>query len=169
MAALEAAQALGGDARGMQSAGLLVVGPTRDGRPWNAVIHDERVDDSTAPLVELRRLVGLRRGYRNIGAILFDDGPLFSEPRDTDPLDIEHALDDLRESATALGDTNYEATLWQAVIMARHNRPEEAAVLMAPLLRRETKLAAFVDGLVASGTLEPSVGAMLLATQVTAS
>jgi uncharacterized Ntn-hydrolase superfamily protein len=165
LAALDAAQAAGGDARGMQSAGLLVVGAARDGRPWNAVIHDERVDDSSAPLVELRRLVDLRRGYRNIGAILFDEGPLFSDVKQTDPGDIERALEDLRDGAKIIGDTHHEAMLWQAVIMARHNRPHEAAALMAPLLRRETKLAAFIEGLVASGTIERSTGELLLATR----
>jgi hypothetical protein len=33
------------------------------------------------------------------------------------------------------------------------------------LLRRETKLAAFIEGLVASGTIERSTGELLLATR----
>jgi uncharacterized Ntn-hydrolase superfamily protein len=169
LAALDVAQALGGDARGVQSAGLLVVGGTRDCRPWNAVVHDERVDDSSAPLAELRRLVGMRRGYRNIGAILFDEGPLFSDVDQTEPGDVERALNDLRASAAALGDAHYEATLWQAVIMARHNQLQEAVALMAPLLRRETRLAAFIKGLVANGTIEPSAGTLLLATRASSS
>jgi uncharacterized Ntn-hydrolase superfamily protein len=54
LAALDKAQSLGGDARGVQSAGLLVVGAQRDGSPWNGIIHEERVDDSCDPLAELR-------------------------------------------------------------------------------------------------------------------
>jgi uncharacterized Ntn-hydrolase superfamily protein len=50
LTALDAAQAAGGDIRGMQSAALIVVGPTR---------LDRRVDDDRDPLVELRRLVDL--------------------------------------------------------------------------------------------------------------
>lgn len=51
LVALDAAQAAGGDIRGMQSAALIVV----DGR--NRL--DRRVDDSPMPLAELRRLVEL--------------------------------------------------------------------------------------------------------------
>ena len=165
LSALEAAQAAGGDARGVQSAGLLVVGASRDGRPWNAVIHDERVDDSSAALVELRRLADLRRGYHNIGATLFDEGPLFSDVDQTKVDDIERAVSDLRDSAAMMGDTHYEATLWQAVILARHHRSHEAADLMAPLLRKEAKLAVFVEGLVASGTIERAAGEVVLGRQ----
>lgn len=50
LAALDAGQAAGGDIRGMQSAALIVIGPSR---------IDRRVDDHPLPLVELRRLVDL--------------------------------------------------------------------------------------------------------------
>lgn len=53
LAALDAAQAAGGDIRGMQSAALIVVGEPRR--------LDRRVDDSPMPLAELRRLVDLGR------------------------------------------------------------------------------------------------------------
>jgi uncharacterized Ntn-hydrolase superfamily protein len=48
--ALDAAQAAGGDIRGMQSSALIVVGALR---------LDRRVDDHPEPLAELRRLVDL--------------------------------------------------------------------------------------------------------------
>jgi uncharacterized Ntn-hydrolase superfamily protein len=51
LVALDAAQAAGGDIRGMQSAALIVVG--------EGSRLDRRVDDSRTPLVELRRLVDL--------------------------------------------------------------------------------------------------------------
>ncbi len=59
MAALDAAQAAGGDKRGVQSAAILVVKPidTPD-RTTDAWI-DIRVDDSTNPLGELRRLLNV--------------------------------------------------------------------------------------------------------------
>jgi len=60
MAALDAAEAEGGDARGRQSAAMVVV---RDrGEPWQTRI-DLRVEDHPDPLAELRRLVGLHRAY----------------------------------------------------------------------------------------------------------
>lgn len=58
---LAAAQAAGGDRRGQQSAGLLVV--ERDGGygGLSDVVVDLRVDDHTAPVDELRRLYGIHQ------------------------------------------------------------------------------------------------------------
>jgi uncharacterized Ntn-hydrolase superfamily protein len=60
MAALEAAQAEGGDVRGSQSAAMVVVGA--EGEPWRRTV-DLRVEDHPAPLKELGRLLVLRRAY----------------------------------------------------------------------------------------------------------
>jgi uncharacterized Ntn-hydrolase superfamily protein len=46
LAALDAAQAAGGDIRGRQSAALIVVSGTSTGKAWNDRIFDLRVDDS---------------------------------------------------------------------------------------------------------------------------
>jgi uncharacterized Ntn-hydrolase superfamily protein len=62
LAALDAAEAEGGDLRGQQAAALLIV----EGRRTDAghgVRIDVRVDDHPAPLVELRRLVDLHEAY----------------------------------------------------------------------------------------------------------
>ena len=56
LAALDAAQAAGGDIRGMQSAALIVVGSAGPGALGRL---DRRIDDHPTPLVELRRLVDL--------------------------------------------------------------------------------------------------------------
>jgi uncharacterized Ntn-hydrolase superfamily protein len=56
--ALDAAESEGGDARGRQSAAILVL-PDREGDPS----FDLRVEDSPEPLQELRRLVTLQRSY----------------------------------------------------------------------------------------------------------
>lgn len=57
LAALEAGQAAGGDARGVQSAAMIVV--KEDGGVWlnNDVVLRLQVDDSDEPIQELRRLV----------------------------------------------------------------------------------------------------------------
>jgi uncharacterized Ntn-hydrolase superfamily protein len=60
LAALDAAEAAGGDIRGHQSAAMLVV-RARD-EQWDRSI-DLRVEDSAFPLVELRRLLRLRQAY----------------------------------------------------------------------------------------------------------
>ena len=66
MAALEAAQAEGGDIRGMQSAALLVVPGESEGSPWRERLVDLRVDDHPRPLEELRRLLHVHRTYEHM-------------------------------------------------------------------------------------------------------
>lgn len=60
LAALDAAEAEGGDIRGRQSAAILVV-PSA-GEPWDRVVS-LRVEDHPDPLPELRRLVALQDAY----------------------------------------------------------------------------------------------------------
>ena len=57
LAGIEAGQAAGGDRRGMQSAAMIIV--KKCGGVWlhNDVVLKLQVDDSPAPIVELRRLV----------------------------------------------------------------------------------------------------------------
>ena len=65
LAALDAAEAHGGDVRGRQSAAMVVV--ASDGEPWRRTV-DLRVEDHGAPLDELRRLLSLQRAYDLAGA-----------------------------------------------------------------------------------------------------
>ena len=59
MAALDAGQAAGGDARGKQAGGILVVKPIGDsGRTTDRWV-DVRVDDHPTPFVEIRRLMNM--------------------------------------------------------------------------------------------------------------
>src|SRR5207247_10192436 len=68
LAALDAAQSVGGDVRGKQSAALLVVAGKSTGRLWVDRTFDLRVDDSPDPLKELRTLVQLQRAYNYMNA-----------------------------------------------------------------------------------------------------
>jgi uncharacterized Ntn-hydrolase superfamily protein len=61
VAALDAAEAEGGDWRGRGGAGIVVV--PAEGEPWERVV-DLRVEDGDDSLVQLRRLLGLAEGYR---------------------------------------------------------------------------------------------------------
>jgi uncharacterized Ntn-hydrolase superfamily protein len=66
MDALDAGQAKGGDTRGMQSAGILVVRPLPPGSESTVErIVDIRVDDHENPFVELRRLLYMTTGVVN--------------------------------------------------------------------------------------------------------
>ena len=68
LAALDAAQAEGGDIRGRQSAAIVVVKARSTGRPWADRVFDLRVEDHEDPLGELRRLVRLQRAYNHMSA-----------------------------------------------------------------------------------------------------
>jgi uncharacterized Ntn-hydrolase superfamily protein len=69
LAALDAAEAAGGDFRGRQTAAMLVVEGKSSGRPWEDRVIDVRVDDHEDPLAELRRLVTLAEGYRRLNRL----------------------------------------------------------------------------------------------------
>ena len=62
LAALDAAEAAGGDFRGRQAGGLLVDSGERDDPPWRRLV-DVRVDDHPEPVRELRRLYVLSDAY----------------------------------------------------------------------------------------------------------
>jgi len=121
MAALEAAQAAGGDIRGRQSAALIVVTGTPTGQPWSDRIFDLRVDDHPEPLEELRRLLVLQRAYNHMNA-----GDLAVEKKDN-----ERALREY-SAAAALVPDNLEMVFWHAVALVNMGRVDESL----PLFRR---------------------------------
>jgi uncharacterized Ntn-hydrolase superfamily protein len=66
MAALEAAEAEGGDIRGKESAAMLVVSGKPTGRSWEDRTIDLRVEDAAEPLPELRRLLRIKRAVQTV-------------------------------------------------------------------------------------------------------
>ena len=121
LAALDAAQAAGGDIRGRQSAAIIVVTGKPTGRPWADRIFDLRVDDHPEPLKELRRLVRLQRAYNHMNA-----GDAAVERKDNEGALREYS------AAEALVPTSVEMVYWHAVALVNMNRVEEAL----PLFRR---------------------------------
>ncbi|MGE3073521.1 MAG: DUF1028 domain-containing protein [Dehalococcoidia bacterium] len=71
MAALDAGQGAGGDIRGSQSAAILVREPGELSSTW-----DLRIDDSRAPLEELRNLINIRLAGRMLSQQISDETPL---------------------------------------------------------------------------------------------
>jgi uncharacterized Ntn-hydrolase superfamily protein len=63
VAALEAGEETGGDARGKQSSAILVVSPQLSPNDWSGRLVDLRVEDHPAPVPELKRLLRYQRGY----------------------------------------------------------------------------------------------------------
>lgn len=124
LAALEAAQAEGGDIRGKQSAAILIVNGRSTGRPWADKLFDLRVEDHPEPVQELRRLVHLARAYTHMNA---GDEALTRN-------DVEGALREYSAAQKMVTDqqTNGEMAFWHAVTLVGVNRFNEAV----PLFRR---------------------------------
>ncbi|MGH7681291.1 MAG: DUF1028 domain-containing protein [Candidatus Eiseniibacteriota bacterium] len=70
IAALEAAQAAGGDKRGMQSAALIIVRPSLTHPEYNTRYVDLRVEDHKTPIQELRRVWAIFEGFHAANAHL---------------------------------------------------------------------------------------------------
>lgn len=121
LAALDAAQAAGGDIRGRQSAALIVVTGKPTGQAWKDRTFDLRVDDSTEPLVELRRLVRLQRAYNHMNA-----GDLAVEKKDNEGALREYS------AAEKLVPNNAEMIYWHAVALVNMGRVDESL----PLFRK---------------------------------
>jgi uncharacterized Ntn-hydrolase superfamily protein len=121
LAALDAAQAEGGDIRGKQSAAIIVVTGKPTGQAWKDRTFDLRVDDSPEPLRELRRLVKLQRAYNHMNA-----GDLAVEKKDNEAALREYS------AAEKLVPDNAEMVYWHAVALVNMGRVDESL----PLFRR---------------------------------
>lgn len=106
MQALEAAQAVGGDIRGSQSAALVVASGHNTGQPWSDRRFDLRVEDSPEPLKELRRLIGVQRAYHHME----------SGDQAVDKNDLERLMQEY-QAAEALVPDNPEIFFWHAVAL----------------------------------------------------
>ncbi len=120
LVAMEAAQAEGGDIRGMQSAAILVVRAQSSGRPWDDRVVDLRVEDHAEPLAEMRRLLNLHRAYEHMNA-----GDAAMEHDDFDAASREYA------AAARLNPGNAEMLFWHAITLAGAGRVEQAKPLLA--------------------------------------
>jgi uncharacterized Ntn-hydrolase superfamily protein len=144
LAALDAAEAEGGDLRGRQSAALLVVAPRASGRPTEDRLLDLRVDDHPDPVRELRRLLELRRAYARV-----DTGDELAARGDSQAALAEYA------AAHREQPDNIELAFWHGAYLAAVGREEDARQILrqvfdghqgwAELLRRLPAAGLFPD------------------------
>jgi uncharacterized Ntn-hydrolase superfamily protein len=127
LATLDAAEEAGGDWRGMQAAGLLVV--EADSKPWEPVF-DLRVEDHPEPLKELRRLLDLAKGYRAMSRV-----------------------DDRAEAARTAGLPEIDLRFAELVDAAHADDLVRARELLAPLLAEEPRWANYLQVLGKRGFL----------------
>ncbi len=116
--ALDAAEALGGDVRGRQAAALVVARAEATGDPLVDVVVDVRVDDSTEPLPELRRLERVAWAYdlvENLDELLSAGDVAGAEQRGAEAMALVPGDPAIPfELALALGDAGHEARAREA-------------------------------------------------------
>jgi uncharacterized Ntn-hydrolase superfamily protein len=149
LAALDAAQAAGGDIRGQQSAAILVVAAKPSGKPWEDRIFDLRVEDHPRPLAELRRLLTMARAYNHMNA-----GDLAVEKKD-----VEGALREY-SAAEKLVPDSAEMVYWHAVSLVGVGRLEEALPLFARAFSLDPGWRTLTPRLPAAGLLPADPAAM---------
>ena len=126
LAALDAAEAEGGDIRGRQSAAILIVEARSTGRPWRDTIFDLRVDDAREPLAEIRRLVAVRRAYIHLrlGREAAGRG------------DLNAAEREFAEAERLIGD-NPEMRYWHAIALLGLGKIDDGLAILREIGRRD--------------------------------
>jgi uncharacterized Ntn-hydrolase superfamily protein len=149
LAALDAAEAVGGDIRGRQSAAILIVKPKSTGKPWSGAdrVFDLRVEDHPTPLKELRRLVRLQRAY--IRANRGDE--LMSEQK------VDEALKEYA-AAASIAPEIVELPFWHAVTLASIGREAEAKPIFEAVFAKEPAWADLIPRLPPAGLLPNDTG-----------
>jgi len=114
LAALQGAEAEGGDIRGRQSAALLVVPVGGEGSGF-----DLRVEDARDPIGELRRLVSLQRVYDELNR----GDAMMSRGKFEQALALYEAASQMMPDSATEG----EAVFWTGIAFATTGREDQAA------------------------------------------
>lgn len=123
--ALEAAENVGGDIRGKQSAALMVVGGNTV-ETWNNKIVDLRVDDNLLPLKELRRLYNVHLAYQHM-----NNGDLAVEKNN-----MQLAMKEYN-AAMKLFPSNLEMQYWTAITLANNKQIDKAILLLQKIYTKD--------------------------------
>jgi uncharacterized Ntn-hydrolase superfamily protein len=150
MAALEAAEAEGGDIRGKQSAAMLVVSGTPTGRPWEDRTIDLRVEDAAEPLPELRRLLRIKRAMQKVA----------EADRLTAAGDTQGAAKE-RLAGLALAPEMIELRFWTGLAMAEAGDLDGAGKLIDEVVRKDPRWLETMRRLVAVDRLSQELAAAI--------
>ena len=123
---LKAAESVGGDIRGKQSAALLVVAGTTQENKWDDPLIDLRVEDHIEPLKEIERLLKVWRAYEHM-----NNGDIATEQGD-----MGKALEEYK-AAQNIYPNNLEMTFWTAVSLANKNKLENALVMFKRVFKKD--------------------------------
>jgi uncharacterized Ntn-hydrolase superfamily protein len=154
LAALDAAQAAGGDIRGKQSAAIKIVGPELTSKIWGGVIMELRVEDHPEPLQELRRLVEIQKAYEYM-----NQGDDFLAKGESEQAKTAY------EKAAKLAPQIVELPFWNAVSLADTGHLDDALPIFKTVFDREPIWADLVERLVPAGLIkdDPAMLAKILA------
>jgi len=153
VATLEAAEHVGGDVRGKQSAALLVVSNEVAANAWSGRIVDLRIEDHPQPIPELKRILRLHRGYQwaNKGDELLTEGRMDESFR-------------AYEKAGEVAPEIEELRFWQAVSLVNSKKLAEAKPIFKEVFRKNKDWIAVTRSLPKAGLLpdDPAlIGAIL--------
>lgn len=142
ISALEAAQSVGGDIRGKQSAAILIVSGKNTGKPWVDRMMDLRVEDSNEPIPELKRLVYLHKAYNfmNAGDVWVEQGK------------ISEAMNAYSTAEKMVPD-NIEMVFWHAVTLTSIGKWDEALPLFKTVFAKDRNWITLIERLVSVGML----------------
>lgn len=145
MAALFAAENVGGDIRGKQSAAILVVKGKSTGKVWEDRLIDLRVEDDPYPLDKLDRLLKIHRayGHMNAGDLAVEHG------------DVELAMKEY-STAEKMFPENEEMKYWHAVTMATNGDVEGSLPLFEAVFKKNKNWKILTPRLVPIGLLNVS-------------
>jgi uncharacterized Ntn-hydrolase superfamily protein len=142
LAALEAAQNVGGDIRGQQSAALLVVKAEATGKLWEDRYIDLRVEDHPEPVKEIKRLLKVFRAYEHM-----NNGDLAVEKNDM-KLAMEHY-----SAAMKMFPENLEMKYWTAITLVNNGQTEEALPLFKEIFSADDNWKKLTPRLIKVGML----------------
>lgn len=148
MAAMDAAEAEGGDIRGKQSAAMLVVTGKPTGRAWEDRVIELRVEDAPDPLAELRRLLHLKRAYMTL-----NEADQLEQKGDKAEA---HAL---MRRATEMAPEMVEIQFWAGLSLAEAGQLNEGCRLMSRAVAKDRRWIEALHRLVAVDRLKADLAA----------
>lgn len=145
MSALFAAEEVGGDIRGKQSAAILVVKGRSTGQVWADRLIDLRVEDDPYPLDKLNRLLKIHRayGHMNAGDLAVEQG------------DMELAMKEYSAAEKMFPD-NEEMKFWHATTLVNNGDLEGSLPLFKDVFKKNQNWKILTPRLVPIGLLNVS-------------
>ena len=138
----EAAESVGGDIRGKQSAALIVVGAKKTSNVWEDKKIDLRVDDNSNPIKEIKRLLKVHRAYDHM-----NKGDLAIEENDMDKALSEYG------KAQVLFPENHEMSFWKAIALLNNGKKEAARPILKKVFKENPNWKKLIYRLPKSGLI----------------